>query len=75
MHMRVQLPIVLHIGWLPNLLDAFAQVARQDAHLHLLMAGPDQTGWAGALKTQADKLGITDRISWPGMLQLWHCGG
>ncbi|MBP6007897.1 MAG: glycosyltransferase [Rhodoferax sp.] len=69
MHMRVQLPIVLHIGWLPNLLDAFAQVARQDAHLHLLMAGPDQTGWAGALKTQADKLGITDRISWPGMLQ------
>lgn len=51
------------------LLDAFAQVAKLDASLHLLMAGPDQTGWAGELKTQADKLGIADRISWPGMLQ------
>lgn len=51
------------------LLDAFAQVAKLDARLHLLMAGPDQTGWAAALRAQADKLGIADRISWPGMLQ------
>lgn len=51
------------------LLDAFSQVATQDARLHLLMAGPDQTGWAAGLKAQADKLGISERISWPGMLQ------
>jgi glycosyltransferase involved in cell wall biosynthesis len=51
------------------LLDAFAQVAKQDARLHLLMAGPDQTGWAAGLKAQAEKLGVAERISWPGMLQ------
>lgn len=51
------------------LLDAFAQVAKLDARLHLLMAGPDQTGWTAGLKAQADKLGIADCISWPGMLQ------
>lgn len=51
------------------LLDAFAQVAKLDGRLHLLMAGPDQTGWAAGLKAQADKLGIAERISWPGMLQ------
>ena len=50
------------------LLDAFAQVAKQDARLHLLMAGPDQTGWAAGLKARAQRLGIADRISWPGML-------
>lgn len=51
------------------LLDAFAQIAGQDARLHLLMAGPDQTGWAATLQAQAQRLGIADRISWPGMLQ------
>lgn len=51
------------------LLDAFAQVAKMDDHLHLVMAGPDQTGWAVTLRAQAEKLGVTDRISWPGMLQ------
>ena len=51
------------------LLSAFAQVAAQDASLHLVMAGPDQTGWVAELKAQAEKLGIDHRISWPGMLQ------
>jgi glycosyltransferase involved in cell wall biosynthesis len=51
------------------LLEAFAQVAGQDERLHLLMAGPDQTGWATDLKMQAERLGIAHRISWPGMLQ------
>ena len=51
------------------LLDAFAQVAGQDERLHLVMAGPDQTGWAADLKAQAERLGIAHRISWPGMLQ------
>ena len=51
------------------LVSAFAQIAAQDASLHLVMAGPDQTGWVAELKAQAEKLGIAHRISWPGMLQ------
>ncbi len=51
------------------LIDAFAQVAKQDNSLHLLMAGPDQSGWVGKLKEQAQNLGIAGRITWPGMLR------
>lgn len=51
------------------LLEAFAQVAGKDERLHLVMAGPDQTGWAVDLKAQAEKLGVSHRITWPGMLQ------
>jgi glycosyltransferase involved in cell wall biosynthesis len=51
------------------LIEAFAQVASQDPSLHLLMAGPDQTGWVAELKALAAARGIAERISWPGMLQ------
>lgn len=51
------------------LLEAFAKVATQDSNLHLLMAGPDQTGLVAKLQSQAQRLGIADRITWPGMLQ------
>ena len=51
------------------LLDAFAQVVAQHPHLHLVMAGPDQTGWSSTLKAQSERLGITEYVSWPGMLQ------
>ncbi len=51
------------------LIEAFAKVAEQDANLHLLMAGPDQTGWMVRLQAQARRLGIAERIIWPGMLQ------
>ena len=51
------------------LIDAFAQVAATDSSLHLVMAGPDQTGWAANLKQQAQRLGMADRITWTGMLQ------
>jgi glycosyltransferase involved in cell wall biosynthesis len=51
------------------LIEAFAKVARQDASLHLLMAGPDQTGWMATLQAQAQRLGVAERITWPGMLQ------
>ena len=51
------------------LLDSFAQVAEQDEKLHLVMAGPDQTSWVSALQAQAIKLGIANRITWPGMLK------
>lgn len=50
------------------LLEAFARVAGQDEELHLVMAGPNQTGWAASLQAQAERLGITHRITWPGML-------
>ncbi len=36
--------------------------------LHLVMAGPDQTGWVAELKALAGQLGVADRITWPGML-------
>lgn len=51
------------------LIQAFAKVAMQDASLHLVMAGPDQTGWIPKLQAQAEALGIAHRITWPGMLQ------
>lgn len=51
------------------LIEACARVAADDPTLHLVMAGPDQTGWASALKAQAQRLGVADRITWPGMLQ------
>lgn len=51
------------------LIEAFARVAIDDPTLHLIMAGPDQTGWASALKAQAQRLGVADRITWTGMLQ------
>ncbi len=51
------------------LIEAFAKVADQDPTLHLLMAGPDQTGWVAELKALAQARGVANRISWPGMLQ------
>jgi glycosyltransferase involved in cell wall biosynthesis len=51
------------------LVEAFARVARSDPSLCLVIAGPDQTGWVAKLKDRAERLGIADRITWPGMLQ------
>jgi glycosyltransferase involved in cell wall biosynthesis len=51
------------------LVEAFAKIATEDSNLHLLMAGPDQTGLVAKLQAQAYHLGISDRITWPGMLQ------
>jgi glycosyltransferase involved in cell wall biosynthesis len=51
------------------LIEAFATVAAQDPAFHLLMAGPDQTGWMAELQALAEARGIANRISWPGMLQ------
>jgi len=51
------------------LVDAFAKVACNDLDIHLVMAGPDQTGLIANLKDQAARLGISDRITWTGMLQ------
>jgi glycosyltransferase involved in cell wall biosynthesis len=51
------------------LIDAFARVAGRDPALHLMIAGPDETGWSAALRAQAQAAGIAHRLSLPGMLQ------
>jgi glycosyltransferase involved in cell wall biosynthesis len=51
------------------LIEAYARVARESPDLHLVIAGPDQTGWQATLQAQAAALGVADRISWPGMLR------
>lgn len=58
------------------LIEAFARVAQDHDDLHLLIAGPDQAGWKAELQALASKLGVSDRITWPGMLQgrkKWGC--
>ncbi len=50
------------------LLKAFARLARRDASLLLVMAGPDQTGWCKVLQTQAAQLGISSKVLWTGAL-------
>jgi glycosyltransferase involved in cell wall biosynthesis len=50
------------------LVDAFVKYAASDPELHLVMAGPDQQGWAADLKAIVAKAGLTGRVHWPGML-------
>jgi glycosyltransferase involved in cell wall biosynthesis len=51
------------------LLQAFVDVAASAwPDLDLVMAGPDQVGWAHELKLLAMKLGIGERVHWAGML-------
>lgn len=51
------------------LIGAFEKVAKQDPSLELVIAGPDDSGLSRRLKDQATQLGISDRITWTGMLQ------
>ena len=52
------------------LLRAFSETAAPACQdLDLIMAGPDQVGWTPKLKSLASKLGIEDRVHWPGMLK------
>lgn len=50
------------------LVKAFAKIAGQHPNLHLVMAGPDQSGLVKQLQVLANSLNISDRIYWPGML-------
>ena len=47
---------------------AFAATLRNDPRWHLVMAGPDQTGWQASLESLASDLRIRDRITWTGMI-------
>lgn len=51
------------------LIRAFATVAARDSSLHLVMAGPDETGWKDKLLAEARQLGIGDRVTFTGMLK------
>ncbi|MDB5539298.1 MAG: hypothetical protein JWQ89_1025 [Devosia sp.] len=51
------------------LIGAFARVAADEPGLDLVIAGPDQVGLRDTLHRQADRLGLSGRVHWPGMLQ------
>ena len=50
------------------LIDAFAEVAAQYPDLQLAIVGPDQMGLQPSLLAQAQKLGLGERIHFPGAL-------
>ena len=50
------------------LIEAFASVASIDPRLQLVIAGPDQMGLQAQLQERAALLGISNRITWTGML-------
>jgi len=50
------------------LLVAFSRVAFADPLLHLVVAGPDTVGLQQSLEKLASLLGISNRITWTGML-------
>ena len=51
------------------LVQAFGQAVPASPDLHLVLAGPDQTGLVGGLQAMAAAAGVADRVSWVGMLQ------
>ena len=51
------------------LLEAFRSLRDLDPKLHLVMAGPDSTGWRNDLKAFTERARIADRVHWPGMLK------
>jgi glycosyltransferase involved in cell wall biosynthesis len=51
------------------LLDAFGRVASRDPALHLVFAGPDGVGWQAKLTEQARQLGLSQRVTFTGMLR------
>jgi glycosyltransferase involved in cell wall biosynthesis len=50
------------------LIEAFAPLSRLHPSLHLIMAGPDQTGMQAQLIRLAERRGVSQAITWTGML-------
>ena len=50
------------------LIEAFAATMAKDSAWHLVIAGPDQVGIRENLEALACRLGISERITWTGML-------
>jgi len=51
------------------LIKAFAATLARDPAWHLVIAGPDRTGWQKDLEALAARQGVTSRITWTGMLK------
>ena len=51
------------------LMHAFEKIHEEDERLHIVVAGPDQTGLLSLLKESAEDLGITKHVTWTGMLK------
>ena len=49
-------------------IEAFARVLAGAPEWRLVMAGPDQVGWQKELEKIAARLGISERITWTGMV-------
>jgi glycosyltransferase involved in cell wall biosynthesis len=49
------------------LIEAFARTAPPT--MHLVMAGPDDVNWRPELEALADRLGVSGRIHWTGMIR------
>lgn len=52
-----------------NLIYAFAEIAVQHPEIHLVIAGPDVIGWKSTLMDLSKDLGISNQITWAGMLE------
>lgn len=57
------------------LIQSFAATLARDPAWHLIIAGPDQTGWQKELEALATTLGISNRITWTGSLHGAHKWG
>jgi glycosyltransferase involved in cell wall biosynthesis len=49
-------------------IEAFARVLAPDPQWRLVIAGPDPVGLRASLSSLAAKLGVSDRITWTGMI-------
>jgi glycosyltransferase involved in cell wall biosynthesis len=50
------------------LIEAFASLASIAPDVDLVVAGPDQAGMQMKLKRRSERLGIGDRVHWPGLI-------
>ncbi len=50
------------------LINAYARLAHELPDTHLVIAGPDQTGWRNALEAMARQRGIAGLVHFPGMM-------
>jgi glycosyltransferase involved in cell wall biosynthesis len=57
-----------HIKGCDLLIQAFEKVLASDPDWHLLMCGPDQVGWKAQLVAMAQRLNLSSRITWAGMV-------
>ena len=51
------------------LIEAFAKTSKGQPDLQLVIAGPDQVGWQAELQQLSENFGISDKITWTGMLK------